>query len=101
MKALFITPQSQSIELVDVNSQDDIKDLIGFDTIISDEIGSDGDCLFFDEDCFLRSTEGRFQIDTLVPVAGNALIVGSKGDGATLSDVNLDIDELKRRIKYL
>jgi hypothetical protein len=101
MKALLISPDDQSIEAIDIADQDDIVKLIGFDTITSDEIGPEGDRLFFDEECFLRGTTGRFQIDTVIPVSGKGVIVGSSDDGATLKDVVSDIDAIQSRIKYL
>ena len=101
MKAYLITPASQSIDEVDVSDLDNIKQLIGYDTLESDEISSQGDRLYFDEECFLRGTSGRFQIDRLVPVAGKAVIVGTQQDGAVLQDVALSMEDLRNRIKYL
>ncbi len=101
MKAFLINPESKSIEAVDIQSQDDIARLIGFDTIESDAVGSAGDRLYFDEECFLRGTTGRFQIDQVIPVSGKALVVGTADDGTTLSDATTDIDGLRSRIKYL
>lgn len=101
MKAILINPEAQSIELVDVSDQDDIKNLIGFETIISDEVGSNGDRLFFDEECFLRGTQGRFQVDSLVPVSGKGVIVGSTDDGVTLKDISESVEDIQSRIKYL
>jgi hypothetical protein len=101
MKALLITPDTQSIESVEINSLDDIVKLIGYDTITSDEIGPEGDRLFFDEECFLRGSSGRFQIDTVIPVSGKGIVVGSPDGGATLKDVVSDVENIKNRIKYL
>jgi hypothetical protein len=101
MKALLINPETRSIEAIDVGSQAELASLIGYDTIESDAVGIAGDRLFFDEECFLRGTTGRFQIDTLVPVSGRAVIVGTTDDGATLRDVATDIEDLLSRIKYL
>jgi hypothetical protein len=101
MKAILITADQQSIDTVEISSLDDIKALIGFDTIESDAIGSQGDRLYFDEECFLRGSTGRFQIDTVIPVAGKGVIAGTAGDGVTLRDVATDIDDLRGRIKYL
>ncbi|MEA2078649.1 MAG: hypothetical protein U9P00_02100 [Pseudomonadota bacterium] len=101
MKALLITPDTQSIEVIDITGHDDIVKLIGFDTVSSDEIGPDGDRLYFDEECFLRGTSGRFQIDTVIPVSGIGVIAGSSDDSTTLCDVVSDIDSLRGRIKYL
>jgi hypothetical protein len=101
MKAYLISPDNQSIEPTEIGSMDDIAALIGYDTIESDAIGSQGDRLYFDEECFIRGTEGRFQIDKVIPVAGKGVIVGVADDGVTLRDVSTDLDELRARIKYL
>ena len=101
MKALLINPESQSIEAIDIGSHADLAGLIGYDTIESDAVGTAGDRLYFDEECFLRGTTGRFQIDTIIPVSGRAVIVGTADDGATLRDVATDIDDVRSRIKYL
>ena len=45
MKAFLIVPATESIDVVDIDSVEDIKAMIGFDTIDSDEIGPDGDRL--------------------------------------------------------
>jgi hypothetical protein len=100
MKAFLITPDTQSIEDIEVDSLDDLKVLIGFDTLESDAVGSEGDRLYFDEECFLRGASGRFQIDTLVPVSGKGVVLGTAGEGAELCDVTLDIEDLRRRTKF-
>jgi len=100
MKAYLITPDKQSIDEVEVTGLDDVKALIGFDTLESDAIGSEGDRLYFDEECFLRGASGRFQIDTVIPVSGKGVVVGTADNGATLHDVVTDIDDLRRRTKY-
>ncbi len=101
MKALLINPATRSIEAIDIGSQAELASLIGYETIESDAVGTAGDRLFFDEECFLRGTTGRFQVDTLIPVSGRAVIVGTTDDGATLRDVATDIDDMRNRIKYL
>ena len=101
MKALLINPETRSIESIDIGSHAELASLIGYDTIESDAVGAAGDRLYFDEECFLRGTAGRFQIDTLVPVSGRAVIVGTADDGATLRDVATDIEDVRSRIKYL
>lgn len=98
MKALLITPKTQTIDII---SHDDIVKLIGYDTITWDEIGPERDRLFFDEESFLRGTSGRFQIDTVIPVSGKGVIVGSTGDGTTLRDAVSDVENIRNRIKYL
>ena len=101
MKAILIDPENQTIESVSINDHTDIASLIGFDTLESDAIGTTGDRLYFDEECFLRGTTGRFQIDTIIPVSGKGVIIGSTDDGTTLSDAATDIESLRSRIKYL
>ena len=101
MKALLIDPEAQSIEEITIEGQQDLVSMIGYNTIISDEIGPHGDRLFFDEECFLRGTKGRFQIDAVIPVSGKGVIVGSANDGATLNDAVSDTDDIQGRIKYL
>ena len=101
MKAILITPDNETIEAIDVSGLDDIIKVIGYDTITSDEIGPRGDRLFFDEECFLRGTSGRFQIDTVIPVSGKGIIVGSPDAGSTLQDAASSIADIQKRIKYL
>jgi hypothetical protein len=102
MKALLITPGNRSIEAIDIGGRDDIARLIGFDTIESDAVGTDGDRLYFDEECFLRGAGGRFQVDSIIPISGKAVIVGTTtGNGTALRDATTDVDSLRSRIKYL
>jgi hypothetical protein len=101
MKAFLINPEARSVDEVDIASLEDIKTLIGFDTVESDEVGTEGDRLFFDEECFVRGASGRFQIDRVIPVAGRGLIVGTADSGATLRDVVMNLDDLRQRLKYL
>ena len=101
MKAYLIIPDTQSIDVVDVTTLDDVKTLIGFETLESDAVGSEGDRLFFDEECFLRGASGRFQIDTVIPVSGKGVLVGTGADGVSLQDVVTGLDDLRGRLKYL
>ncbi len=101
MKAYLIDAENQTVDNIDVNGMDDIVRLVGFETIESDEVGESGDRLFFDEECFLRGSAGRFQIDTLIPVSGKGIVIGGNEDGSSLSDVQTGLDDLNSRIKYL
>ena len=103
MKAILITPASESVDQVEIANIEDIKRFIGFDTVDSDEIGPDGDRLYFDEECFIRgdAVSGRFQIDKVAPVAGKGMIVGSIGGGETFQDVVSSVDSIKERLVYL
>ena len=99
MHAFMIDGNDQSIESVEISSRADIVKLVGQDTIISDEI-DDGNAVHFDEDCFIRGTSGRFQIDKLAPIAGKAVVIGSL-EGDQMTNVSLDLEELKARTKFL
>jgi len=92
MRAILIIPETQSISIIEIANKDEIPSLIGFNTIESEAIGTTGDRLYFDEECFIRgdTIKGRFQIDTMIPVAGKAVITGS-----------IDINDLKSRIKFM
>ena len=98
MKALLINPQDQTIAAVEVADLAAIRQLVGYDTLESDAVGSEGDRLYFDEECFIRGSTGRFQIDSVIPVAGKGVLVGSDGDA--LSDVRTGIDDLRQRIRF-
>lgn len=101
MKAFLIDPENRSLEPIDILGREDIAKLIGYDTIESDAVGTAGDRLYFDEECFLRGTQGRFQIDSVIPVSGKAVLIGTSDAGKTLRDVATDIDSLRSRLKYL
>lgn len=101
MKAFLISAENQTIETIDIAGMEDIVRHIGYDTIESDEIGETGDRLYFDEECFLRGSKGRFQIDTLIPVSGKGIVAGSIEKDTGLSDAAINIDDLRSRIKYL
>ena len=98
MKALLINPQDQTIAAVEVEDLAAIRQLVGYDTLESDAVGSEGDRLYFDEECFIRGSTGRFQIDSVIPVAGKGVLVGSDGDA--LSDVRTGIGDLRQRIRF-
>jgi len=97
MKAYLINPESQSIESIDIQDQNDIKNHIGYDTVIFDELGDDQH-IFFDEECFLRQAKGRFQIDKLVPISGKAIVISMSGED--LSDVALEKSALAARVNF-
>jgi hypothetical protein len=103
MKAFLIDPAAQQIEAVEFDgSRESIARLIGFDTIDSDEIGSTGDRLFFDEECFLRADPkaGRFQLDRLAPVSGRGLVTGREDAGSIVGDPSIVVDALRDRIRF-
>lgn len=100
MKALLIDAAAKTIEEIEIADRDAIVHQIGFPTLESDEVGAAGDRLFFDEECFIRGTEGRFQVDSLIPVAGKGVVVGADDSGSALSDVALTVAELQARTKF-
>lgn len=79
-----------------------VRALIGFETVDSDEINANGDRLYFDEKCFIRQTPGvgRFQLDSLAPVAGMGVVVGS-GAQSALQTPLVSLEALKKRVKFL
>ena len=100
MKAFLITPDTKSIEGIEIQGPDDIRSRIGFDSIESDAVGADGDRLYFDEECFIRGTTGRFQIDSVIPVAGKGVLFGTTENGDTLQDVRISIEDLRHRTRF-
>jgi hypothetical protein len=104
MKAYLIDANSKTVSPVELPAGlPDIRRLIGYDSIDSEEIDVSGDRLFFDEGCFLRDQggKGRFRLGTLVPVADKAVVAGSSDDGATLGDVAVELAALQQRISWL
>lgn len=99
MKAYVITAQPFSVEPADVTSIEDIQALVGFATLEADEIDANGDHLYFDEECFLRGTQGRFKVDNLAPVSGVAVVVGRQA--GELADVVTPLAELTERVTCL
>ena len=98
MKAIVIRGASQTIETIELGDSDEIAALVGQDSIISDEVDAEN-AVYFDEDCFIRGTEGRFQIDNLAPIAGIAVVTGVNA-GAP-ADTSLTPEALGARVKFL
>lgn len=96
----LINPEDKTVNPIEVNDVADIASIVGYDTIVSDDIGNGGDRLFFDEECFIRGATGRFQLDRLIPVAGKGIVIGVAADGSTFSDAKVDPDELKQRLRF-
>ena len=99
MTCFVIDPTAKTITPVSWDGGlEAIRQLIGFETIDSDEIDANGDRLFFDEKCFIRQTPGvgRFQLDSLAPVAGMGVVVG-----AGESSPQVTLQALQGRVKFL
>ena len=104
MKAYLIDANRKTVSLVDLaDGLAGIRRLIGYDSVDSEEIDASGDHLFFDEGCFLRDQtgKGRFKLDSLVPVADKAVVVGTSNDGVVLKDAAVGLDALQARIAWL
>ena len=103
MKGFLIDPAARTVTPVQVEGGlDGVRRLIGFPTVDSDEIDDNGDRLFFDEECFIRSAPGtpRFRIDNLAPVAGKGVVVGSSAQGKELGDAVIELAALRRRVTF-
>jgi hypothetical protein len=103
MPCFLIDPTQKTITAAEGGGDlTDVRALIGFETVDSDEIDANGDRLYFDEKCFIRQTPGvgRFQLDSLAPVAGMGVVVGS-GAQSALQTPQVSLEALKKRVKFL
>ena len=103
MPCFLIDPTQKTITAVEGDCDlAGVRALIGFATVDSDEIDLNGDRLYFDEKCFIRQTPGvgRFQLDSLAPVAGNGVVVGHGAQGA-LQTPQVSLEALRVRVKFL
>lgn len=101
MRAFLINAADKTVAAVDLtDGLAGIRRLIGFDSVDSDEIDATGDRLYFDESCFIRQQPGagRFQLDSLAPVAGRGVVVGSAGP--EMRDVVTTLEALQKRVKF-
>jgi len=104
MKAYLIDPAQRTVTAVDVDDGlQGVRRLIGFDSVDADEIDANGDRVYFDEACFIRQTPGagRFKLDSLAPVAGRAVVVGSEAGGTVLREPVLTLEALGARVLFL
>ena len=102
MKGFLIDPVARTVAAVEVAGLDGLRQLIGFPSVDSDEIDDNGDRLFFDEECFIRSAPGapRFRVDNLAPVAGKGVVIGSSAQGRELADAVIGLEALQRRVAF-
>jgi hypothetical protein len=104
MKVFLIDPTNKQVQELEVaETHLALQDLIGFDTLDLDEIDSNGDSLFFDEECFIRQqvNVGKFKVDNLAPIAGKGVIVSSLDGGKTLSTPKIKLSDLIKRVTFL
>ena len=103
MKAFLIDAYERTIEPIEIEaSLDAIRQSVGFDAIESDDVDGGDDRLFFDEECFIRrqAKPGRFQLDTLPPVAGRGVVVGGGPDEGSLRGPEISLQDLRGRVKF-
>jgi hypothetical protein len=98
MRAILIDGLAKTAAEIDIASQDAIAAAVGHTSIIADDIDT-GNAVYFDEDCFLRGTEGRFVLDTLPPIAGKAVVMGRAMDDR-LVGTELSLEEVLARVKF-
>ena len=98
MRALLVNASVQHISEIELEDEAAIAGIIGFDTLEVDEVNPSHK-LYFDEECFLRGSKGKFQLDKLIPISGKAVIVGLAG--SSITDASLTVAELESRIAYL
>jgi hypothetical protein len=104
MKAFLINPNLKEVTEVEIESSiEAIQDLIGFKTVDSDEIDSNFDQLFFDEECFIRQQDqvGRFKVDNLAPIARKGVIANSSDNGKTIATPHVTLADLIKRVTFL
>jgi hypothetical protein len=104
MKVFLINPNLKEVTEVEIESSiEAIQDLIGFKTVDSDEIDSNFDQLFFDEECFIRQQDqvGRFKVDNLAPIAGKGVIANSSDNGKTIATPHVSLADLIKRVTFL
>jgi hypothetical protein len=104
MQCFVIDPATKTITAQPLTEgMAQIRALIGFDSVDSDEVRNSTDRLFFDESCFLRDNPaaGRFQLDTLAPVAGIGIIVGTAQSENEFQSPSLTLEALQSRVRFL
>ncbi|MDN3988868.1 hypothetical protein [Zwartia vadi] len=102
MKAFLIDPLAKQIREVQITGQEEeLRALLEARNIEYDDISRTTDRLCFDEDCFISQKPGRFQLDTLAPVAGKALVLGSTDARNVVHDVSISLAEIESRIQFI
>ena len=102
MKAFLIDPVNQNITQIDLaGSKIGIQERLLAKSVAYEDIGGSGDKLCFDEVCFILANPGRFQLDTLAPIAGFALVVGAGATEDEYIDATLSLEALSGRIRFI
>jgi hypothetical protein len=97
MKALSVDGIEKTISEVDIEGVDDLEFLLGGGSVVSDDLDPEHQ-IFFDENCFIKQINGRFQIDALPPIAGKAVLVRVTDDA--FSDITWRPEQLEPRVKF-
>ncbi len=105
MKAILINAYTRKISEVEVEAGDNELDSIyGHIECQYIETGmhlENGDVVFVDEEGMLKECNHFFyMLGAHQPFAGSGLIMGTKAGGDS-ADCNIDIDEVKSRVKFL
>ena len=117
MKAICIYPLSEEIKYIFIKDDQSITDWIGDFTLAVDGIGN-GDVIHFDKECFvrypdpdklvldedgsfhtdslLRQYDGKFKINNLPPISGNAVITGND-----YTNVNSSVKDIEGKVEFL
>jgi hypothetical protein len=105
LKIYIIRPSLKIVETFELkNGLEEIKKIIGFDTIANDEIDNKGNMLVFDENCFIRDNKNavRFQIGGLAPVAGVGVLVRFlDAKGISLAEPSFSVEYIQPLVKFL
>jgi len=105
MQIYVIKPVQHKLEAMEFSGGiEEIKKIIGFDTIELDAIDDHGNVLYFDENCFLRDSKtlGRFQLNSLAPVAGVGVVVRCLSpDTQQFETPTMTLEELQSKVKFL
>jgi hypothetical protein len=104
MHAYLINPTSREVSKIELlGTTEQIAEILGAKNVDFDEIGANGDRLYFDEDCFIKATpnDARFKVDNLAPVSGHGIICGKMASTNTLSDVQTALGDLTSRVQFL
>ena len=98
MKAYLIDANSHAVSEVVSAGLDDIKQLIGYDSVDPDEIDASGDRLFFDESCFFTRPDRQWALQARQPHTGcQSDLAGSVGDDGVLKSATVVLAALQQR----
>jgi len=97
MKALKINVETKEIESINIDSSKDIYKEIGCQLFEIPVVFDNGDGLYCDEEALLKSEDikgGFIMPGWVMPILGNAIVLGSKKNGDSCS-CKTEISDLK------